>query len=134
MRSSSIFSWKMTMTSNFTISFVSQISISKFSWQMQEIFKFSYDSCCCFLNNFYFFKNNYLHFACSLKDYFLKQNQDIFFFLRIKNIKTNSFIIFLKLFQIIFFWRKIYSLPLILIYKRFNFCYYFSMFSYFFIM
>ena len=34
--------------------------------------------------------------------------------------------------SIIFFWWKIYSFPFIFIFKRFNFCYSFSMFSYFF--
>ena len=42
-------------------------------------------------------------------------------------------IIFVNFFPIIFFWWKVYSLPLMFIYKRFNFCYSLWMFFYFFI-
>ena len=45
-----------------------------------------------------------------------KHKQDIFLFLNMQNIKSNYYIIFLKL------W-KIYSFPVICILKRFNFCY-----------
>ena len=55
-----------------------------------------------------------------------------FFFFSIQNIKGNCFIIFLRCFPIIFFWWKMYSFSYIFIYKRFNFCYSFSMFSDFF--
>ena len=37
-----------------------------------------------------------------------------------------------KFFPIIFFWLKLYSFPIMLIYKTFNFCYFFRTFSYFF--
>ena len=40
-----------------------------------------------------------------------------------QNIKSNYYIIFLKIFPIIFFWWKIYSFPFIFIYKMFNLCY-----------
>ena len=40
-----------------------------------------------------------------------------------QNIKSNYYIIFLKIFPIIFFWWKIYSFPFIFIYKMFNSCY-----------
>ena len=40
---------------------------------------------------------------------------------RIKNIRSNCYTIFFKYFPIIFFWWKIYSFPVIFIYKRLNF-------------
>ena len=49
-------------------------------------------------------------------DFFLQNIQNM------QNIKTNSHIIFLKFFLIIFFWWIINSLPVIFIYKTFNFC------------
>ena len=53
-----------------------------------------------------------------------KHKQDIFLFLNMQNIKSNYYIIFLKL------W-KIYSFPVICILKRFNFCYCLRIFSLF---
>ena len=38
-------------------------------------------------------------------------------------IKSNYYIIFIGVFPVIFFWWNIYSLPVISICKRFNFCY-----------
>ena len=62
----------------------------------------------------------------------MKQKQDIFFlFFTCKKLKTIVRLFFLKLFPIIFFWWKTYSSPFIFIDKRFNFCYYICMFSYF---
>ena len=49
------------------------------------------------------------------------QHNNIFF--SIQNIKSNCFIIFLKLFWNIFSWLKIYFFPVISIYKKLNFCY-----------
>ena len=54
-----------------------------------------------------------------------------FFFFHIQNIKSNYYIVFLKIFPIIFFWWKIYFFLLLFIYKRLNFCDYLSMFFYF---
>ena len=88
---------------------------------------------------FLFLNNAILRDLESLKEkiifhdlsYILKHNLDIFFIFNINNTKSNSYIIFLKFFTINFFWWKIFSLPVILINKRFNFCYFFKMFSYF---
>ena len=85
---------------------------------------------------FLFLNNAILRDLESLKEkiifhdlsYILKYNLDIFFIFNINNIKSNSYIIFLKFFTIIFFWWKIFSLPVILINKRFNFCYFFKIF------
>ena len=55
-----------------------------------------------------------------------------FYFFSIQNIKSNCYIVFFKLFPIIFSWWKISFFPVMFIYKRFNFCYSFRMFSYLF--
>ena len=47
-----------------------------------------------------------------------KQNIYIFFSFAYKTLRA-----IINVFPIIFFWWKIYSLPFIFIYKRFNFCY-----------
>ena len=54
-----------------------------------------------------------------------------FFYFSIQNIKINCYIIFLKFFPIIVFWRIVYSFSIIFIYKKFNFCY--SLWVFFFI-
>ena len=56
-----------------------------------------------------------------------------FFFYNIQNLKSNSYIIFLKLFLTIFFWWKLYSFLVIFIHKRLNFCYYLWVFFCFFV-
>ena len=43
------------------------------------------------------------------------------FFFSIQNMKNNCYIIFLNFFPVIFSWWKMYFLPLIFIYKWFNF-------------
>ena len=63
---------------------------------------------------------------------FLFANTNTNFFFNIQYIKSNSCIIFLKFFPIIFFRWKMYSFPVILLYKRFNICYSFRMLSCFF--
>ena len=64
--------------------------------------------------------------------YVLKHKHYIYiFFFSIQNIKSKYYIIFLNFTEIIFFWWKIYSFALILICKRFNFCYSFRTFSWF---
>ena len=55
--------------------------------------------------------------------YVLKYKRDIFFLFSIQNIKSSCYIIFLKFFPIIFYLWKIYSFPVICIYKSYNFCY-----------
>ena len=55
------------------------------------------------------------------------------FVFSIQNIQSSFYIIFLKFFSTIFFWWIVYSFPVIYIYECLNFCYSFSMFSYFFI-
>ena len=50
-------------------------------------------------------------------NYVLKHEQDIFFLFNIQNVKSNSHIIFLKFFPIIFFWWKMYSSQLYLFIK-----------------
>ena len=49
-----------------------------------------------------------------------------------QNNNSHCYIIFLKFFQIIFFWWKIFSFLFIFIYKWFIFCYSFRFFPYFF--
>ena len=49
-----------------------------------------------------------------------------FFFFSIQNAKSNCNIIFLKIFAVIFLWWEIYSFPIVFIYKRFNFCFFFA--------
>ena len=65
--------------------------------------------------------------------YVLKHKQDIyFFFFSIQNMEINCSIIFLKFFPNIFFWWKIYSFPVIIIYKKFRFvilCWFFFFIS-----
>ena len=69
MCSTSIFSFIMTMISNFTIFFIFQIFVFKFFLQIQRILAFSYDSCCSFVNNFiFFFLKLVIFIECSLKD------------------------------------------------------------------
>ena len=64
--------------------------------------------------------------------YVLKHEEDIFSFLAYKTLRA-SYIIFLKFFPFIFFWCIVYSFPVIVIYKRFNFCYSLWIIFYFFI-
>ena len=53
----------------------------------------------------------------------LKHIEDSFFsFFSIQNTESNCYIIFLKFFAVVFFWWKLYSFPVIFIYKWFNFC------------
>ena len=62
-------------------------------------------------------------FRIIVLSYVLKLKQDIFFVFSIQNFKSNCCIIFLDFFKIIFFWWKIYSSPVVFIYKSFNFYY-----------
>ena len=48
---------------------------------------------------------------------FWNKNKIFFFIFRVQNIKSNCYIIFLKCFQIIIFWWKIYSFQLYLFIK-----------------
>ena len=47
----------------------------------------------------------------------------IFFFYNVQTINSNSYIIFLNFFLVIFFWLKMFSFPIIFIYKTFSSCY-----------
>ena len=69
------------------------------------------------ITSFFFFLKLIISIACSLigRIYFL--------FFSIQNIKNNCSIIFLNFSPIFFSWWKIYSFPVIFIYKRFNFCF-----------
>ena len=56
------------MISNFTILYIFQIFIFKFSFANIRVFAFSYDSCCSFVNNSMFFILRLIIFiACFLK-------------------------------------------------------------------
>ena len=50
-------------------------------------------------------------------------NMVYLFYFIIQNIKSNCYLSFLNFFPIIFFWCKIYSFPVLFIYKRFTFYY-----------
>ena len=52
--------------------------------------------------------------------YVFKLGWKYFFFFSIQNVKSNFWIIFLKLFPTIYFWWIIYSFPIIFIYKLVN--------------
>ena len=54
----------------------------------------------------------------------VKFRQDIHSFLNKYRIKSNFWIIFLKIFPVFFSWWVIYSFPVIFIYKKLNFCYF----------
>ena len=56
-------------------------------------------------------------------NYVLKHKHDVFFLFSMQNINSNCYIIFRKFFPVMFFWLKIYSFSVIVIYKWFNFCY-----------
>ena len=55
-----------------------------------------------------------------------------FLFFSMQNIESKIRLFLSNLFQVIFFWWKIYSFPVMFIYKSFNFSYSFRVFSYFF--
>ena len=63
--------------------------------------------------------------------YVLKHKQDIVFFFSMQNIKSYNYIVFSHFFPIIFSWWKICFFPVIVTDKRFDFYYYFRIFSYF---
>ena len=73
--------------------------------------------------SFAFFELNFAFFSIlnHTISIMLKHKQDIFFFFSIQNIKSNCYTIFLRFFQISFFWWKRFSLPFTFINKRFSF-------------
>lgn len=60
-------------------------------------------------------------YAFHNSNWFLKHKLIVFHSFEIKNIKSKSWIIFLKRFSIIEFWQVFYSIPFIFIYEWFNF-------------